>query len=174
MVLSKKIQSPVSADLIDSLVTKSQGVMLYAFFLSEMYRCDYSMFEIDSLSRDIEDYYKNYLQRLERQLKTSLEISDDKFLSFLSILAVAKESLPEAFAAAVFEFEHRVEAKRKTTTAINALSSLLVIHKDNSLSFIHESVRDWLVDQPRHDFTVDAQYAHKILFELCIKKLNDI
>ena len=174
LVLSEKIQCPVSADLIDSLATKSQGLMLYAFLLTEMSQGEYSMFEIDSLPRGIEDYYENYFQRLERELKTSLEISDDKFFSFLSILAVGKESLPEAFAAAVFGFEYGVDAKRKTATAINALSSLLVIHKDNSLSFIHKSVRDWLVDHARHNFTVDVQCAHKILFKLCVKKLNDV
>jgi len=148
--------------------------MLYAFFLTEIYQGDYSMFEIDSLPKGIEDYYESYFQRLERELKTSLEIPDDKFLSFLSVLAVAKESLPEAFATGVFGFEHRAEAKRQTTTAINALSSLLVIHKDNSLSFIHKSVRDWLVDHPRLNFTIDVQYGDKILFELCVKKLNDV
>ena len=174
LVLSKKIQSPVSADFIDTLATKSQGLMLYAFFLTEIHQGDYSMFEIDSLPKGIEDYYENYFQRLECEFKTSLQISDDAFLSILSALAIAKESLPEAFAAAVFGFEHGVEAKRKTTTAINALSSLLVIHKDNSLSFIHKSVKDWLVDHPRHNFTVDVPYGHKILFELCVKKLNDL
>ena len=174
LVLSEKIQSPVLADLIDSLATKSQGLMLYAFFLTEMYQGDYSMYEISSLPRGIEEQYENYFQRLESELKTSLEISDDKFLSFLSVLAVAKESLPEAFAAAVFGFEHRVEAKRKTTTAINALSSLLVIHKDNSLSFIHKSLRDWLVDHPRYNFTVDMKYGHMILFEFCVKRLNEV
>ena len=174
LVLSKKIQSPVSLDFIDTLATKSQGLMLYAFFLTEIHQGDYSMFEIDSLPKGIEDYYENYFQRLECEFKTSLQISDDAFLSILSALAIAKESLPEAFAAAVFGFQHGVEAKRKTTTAINALSSLLVIHKDNSLSFIHKSVKDWLVDHPRHNFTVDVPYGHKILFELCVKKLNDL
>ena len=174
LVLSEKIRSPVSADLIDSLATKSQGLMLYAFFLTEMYQGDYSMSDISSFPKGIEDYYENYFQRLERELKTSLEISDDKFLNFLSVLAVAKESLPEAFVAAVFGFEGPVEAKRKTTKAINTVSLLLVIHKDKSVSFMHKSVRDWLVDRPRHNFTVDVQYGHKTLFELCVKKLKNV
>ena len=114
LVLWEKIQSPVSADLIDNLARKSQGLMLYAFFLTEIFQGDYSKCEMGSLPKGIEEHYENYFQRLERELKTSLEISDDKFLSFLSVLAVAKESLPEAFAATVFGFEHRVDAKRKT------------------------------------------------------------
>ena len=174
LVLSEKIRSPVSADFIDSLTTKSQGLMLYAFFLTEMYQGDYSMSDISSFPKGIEDYYENYFQRLERELKTSLEISDDKLLNFLSVLAVAKESLPEAFVAAVFGFEGPVEAKRKITGAINTVSLLLVIHKDKSVSFMHKSVRDWLVDHPRHNFTVDVQCAHKTLFELCVKKLKNV
>ena len=174
LVLSEKIHCPVSADLIDSLAKTSQGLMLYAFFLGEIYQGNYSTCDISILPRGIDEHYENYFQRLERELKTSLEISDDKFFSFLSVLAVAKESLPEAFSASVFGFEGPVEAKRKTRKAINALSSLLVIHNDNSLSFIHKSVRDWLVDHPPHNFTVDMQYGHKILFELCLETLNDV
>ena len=174
LVLSEKIRSPVSADLIDILAKMSQGVMLYAFFLTEIYQGDYSMHELGSLPKGIEEHYENYFQRLELELKNSLEISDEKFLSFLSALVVAKESLPEAFAAAVFGFEQRVDAKRKTAIAINALSSLLVIHEDKSLSFFHKSVRDWLVDNTQHNYCVNVQYGHMILFELCVKKLNDV
>ena len=174
LVLWEKIQSPVSADLIDNLAKKSQGVMLYAFFLTEIYQGDYSMHELGSLPKGIEEHYENYFQRLERELKNSLEISDDKFLSFLSALVVAKESLPEAFAAAVFGFEQRVDAKRKTAIAINALSSLLVIHEDKSLSFFHKSVRDWLANNTQHNYCVNVQYGHMILFDLCVKKLNDV
>ena len=144
------------------------------FFLAKYIRATIQRMHWTFLPRGIEEHYENYFQRLERELKTSLEISDDKFLSFLSVLALAKESLPEALAVSVFGFEGPVDAKRKTRKAINALSSLLVIHKDNSLSFIHKSVRDWLVDHPTHNFTVDIKYGHKILFELCIKKLNDV
>ena len=57
---------------------------------------------------------------------------------------------------------------------INALSSLLVIHEDKSLSFFHKSVRDWLVDNTQHNYCVNVQYGHKILFDLCVKKLNDV
>ena len=161
-----------AADLINTLAERSQGLMLVAYFLSETYKDDSTMFIKDSLPKDVEQYYENYFQRLERELK-ALGISEDKFLFFLSALVVANEPLPEAFVATLFLFENTPSSRRNVKKATNALSSLLVIGEDKSISFFHKSIRDWLVDS-EHDFSVDEQHGHKVLFKLCVAKLDEL
>ncbi|CAB4021503.1 E3 ubiquitin- ligase DZIP3, partial [Paramuricea clavata] len=172
LVLQERISeaSARTADLIDNLAEKSDGLMLYAFFLSEIYNDESSMFSIDSLPQGIGEYYERYFRRLERELGL-LKISEDKFLSFLSALAVAKEPLPEAFLVTLLGLDVSRRTMRKVEKAI---SSLFVINKDNCVSFFHKSVRDWLVDISEHDYSVDVQDGHKTLFDLCVIRLNKL
>ena len=55
-----------------------------------------------------------------------------------------------------------------------AISSLLVINEDKSISFFHKSLKDWLVDHSDYDYSVDVQHGHKILCDLCVSKLNEL
>jgi hypothetical protein len=175
LVLQDKIPSSnhPTADFINSLAQKSNGLMLYAFFLTEIYQDNVSIHDMDSLPKAVEECYENYFQRLERELKL-LKIPKDKFLGFLRALAVANEPLPEVFVETLFGFENSADTKQKVAKVTNVLSSLLVIQKDKSISFFHKSLRDWVVDNSLHDYSVNVQYGHKILFDLCVKKLDDL
>ena len=177
LVLQDKIPSSnyPTADFINILAQKCNGLMLYAFCLTEMAQSNVSIQDIDSLPEAVEECYENYFQRLEGELEGErLNIPKDKFLDFLSALAVANEPLPEAFVGTLFGFENPADAKRKVAETTNVLSLLLVIRKDKSISFFHKSVSDWLVDKSLHDYSVNVQYGHKILFDLCVKKLDDL
>ena len=102
-------------------------------------------------------------------------VNGDRFLSFLSALAVAKKPLPERFLGTLFCFENPADAKDKVAKAVNVLSSLLVTKKHKCISFFHKSIRDWLVDPCRGHYPhVNVQYGHKILFDLCVKKLKEL
>ena len=98
MVLKERIleASASKVELIDRLAEKSDGLMLYSFFLSEIYIDDPSTFAVDNLPNGIGEHYEGFFRRLEGQLGLS-EISDDKFISLLSALAVSREPLPDAF-----------------------------------------------------------------------------
>ena len=172
LVLQERISeaSARAADLIDNLAEKSDGLMLYAFFLSEIYNEESSMFTIDNLPQGIGEYYERYFRRLERELGL-LKISEDKFFSLLSALAVAKEPLPEAFLVTLLGLDDSRSTMQKVRKAI---SSLFVINEDNCISFFHKSVRDWLVDSSEHDYSVDVQDGHKSLFDLCVIRLNKL
>ena len=172
MVLEERIveASPNKAEVIDGLAEKSDGLMLYAFFISEIYNDDPSTFAVDNLPNGIEEHYEGYFRRLESQLGV-LEISDDKFISLLSALAVSREPLPDAFVQSLLGVENSPRRMQKVRKAI---SSLLVINEDKSISFFHKSLRDWLVDHSDHDYSVDVQYGHKILFDLCVSKLDEL
>ena len=177
LVLQDKIPSSShpTPDFIDSLAQKCDGSMLHAFVLTEMYKQNISNHTIESLPGNVEEYYAGCLKRLERELLQLVGISGDRFLSFLSALAVAKEPFPVGFLGTLFGFENRADRKEKIAKAISVLSSLLLIRKDKCISFFHKSVRDWLVDSCRERYPqVDVQYGHKILFDLCVKKLDEL
>ena len=177
LVLQDKIPSSShrTPDFIDSLAQKCGGSMLHAFVLAEMYKENISIHTIESLPGNVEEYYAGCFKRLERELLQLVGISGDRFLSFLSALSVAKEPFPVGFLGTLFGFENRADGKEKIAKAINVLSSLLLIRKDKCISFFHKSVRDWLVDPCREHYPhVDVQYGHKILFDLCVKKLDEL
>ena len=172
MVLEERIlqASPSKAELIDRLAEKSDGLMLYSFFLSEIYNEDPSTFSVDNLPNGIGEHYEGYFRRLESELGL-LEISDDKFIALLSALAVSREPLPDSFVQSLLGVENSPRRMQKVRKAI---SSLLVINEDKSISFFHKSLRDWLVDHSDHDYSVDVQDGHKTLCDLCVSKLDEL
>ena len=171
IVLRERIleTSPNTAELIDRLAEKSDGLMLYSFFLSEIYNDDPSTFTVDNLPNGIGEHYEGFFRRLESQLGL-LEISDDKFISLLSALAVSREPMPDAFVQSLLGVEN---SPRKMQKVRKAISSLLVINEDKSISFFHKSLKDWLVDHSDHDYSVDVQHGHKIVFDVCVSKLDE-
>lgn len=177
LVLQDKISSwnQPSPDFIDNLAQKCDGSMFYAFVLTEMYKENISISTIDSLPENVERYYVHCFKRLERELNELVGVRADSFLSFLSALAVAKEPLPEGFFKTIFGFDSPADAMHKVAKAINVLSSLFVIREDKCISFSHKSIKDWLVDSSRDNYPhVNLQYGHKILFHLCVGKLDEL
>ena len=172
LVIEEMISGTHSAtdSLINSLAERCDGLMLYAFFLSEIYNDEPLKFSLQCLPKGIEDHYERYFRRLERELNL-LGITEDTFHSLLSVLAIIREPLPEAFLEALCGFQN---SKKKLQKVRKTISSLLVVKEDKSISLFHKSLRDWLVDEPEHDYSVDVQDANKIIFELCVKKLDDL
>ena len=176
LVLQDKIpcSNQSAPDFINSLAQKCDGSMLYAYVLTELYKDNSSVFAIDSLPRNVEGYFKICFERLERDLLKPVGVSRTSFLCFLDALAVAKEPLPEEFLGTIFGFENPADAKDKLAKAINVLS-LFLTKEDKGISFFHKSVRDWLVDPCRKHYPhINVQYGHKILFDLCVKKLDEL
>ena len=173
LVLEERIleASPSKAKLIDRLAEKSDGLMLYAFFLTEVYNDKSSKFCIDNLPNGIEEHYDGYFRRLESQLLGSYEISKQKFFSFLSALAVGRDPLPNAFVEILLGLG---DCRWKMNNVRKAISCLIVINEDKSISFFHKSLTDWLVDGSDHDYSVDDQHGHKILCDLCVSKLDEL
>ena len=171
LVLQHKIGN-AHASSLNTLAEKCDGLMLYAFLLSEMYKEESSKMSIDDLPKGIEEYYKIIFERLGRELG-HLKIGD-KFHSFLNVIAVAKEPLPEVFLETIFGFENLPDKRQKIRKTVNSISSVFVIREDKSISFMHKSVRDWLVDNTEHDYSVNVQYGHETLFKLCVGKLDEL
>ena len=161
-------------DIVENLVEKSEGLMLYAYFLLLYIEENPSVLkqgdEKGNLPLGISAVYHRYFKRLESELTTELGIKEDSFLNFLSALAASREPLPIDFASRLLlSSTTAIANKRKLLKAINSVSSLLPVRGDR-LHIFHKSIKDWLTDEccyGVHDFTVDEKEGHRILTELC-------
>ncbi len=160
--------------LLESLVEKSEGLMLYASFLCRLSENNLINLSTESLPSGINEIYELYFNRLRNELKI-LCIDAVRFLSFLGVIAVAKRALPLPLiekGLLISPVKDLSDAKGTSLKIFNCLSSLLVI-KDECVSFSHKSVKDWLLASD-HDFTIHEKDGHKILAELCADKLKKL
>ena len=166
-------------DIVEILVEKSEGLMLYAYFLPLYIEENPSVLkqgdEKGNLPLGISSVYLRYFKRLESELLTELGIKEDSFLNFLSALAASREPLPIDFASRLLLSSTTATAsKRKLLKAINSVSSLLPVRGDR-LQIFHKSIKDWLTDEccyGAHDFIVDEREGHRILSELCVAEFD--
>ena len=122
-------------DIVENLVEKSEGLMLYAYFLLLYIEENPSVLkqgdEKGNLPLGISSVYHRYFKRLESELMTELGIKEDSFLNFLSALAASREPLPIDFASRLLlSSTTAIANKRKLLKAINSVSSLLPVRGD--------------------------------------------
>ena len=166
-------------DIVENLVKKSEGLMLYAYFLLLYIEENPSVLkqgdEKGNLPLGISAVYHRYFKRLENELMTELGVKEDSFLNFLSALAASREPLPIDFASRLLLSSSTVKAnKRKLLKAINSVSSLLPVRGDR-LHIFHKSIKDWLTDEccyGVHDFIVDETDGHRLIAELCAAEFD--
>ena len=179
--LSDVIQQDLQEVILTELVKKSEGLILYAYLLSDFIKENVSLLtpeNLDSaLPSGISSVYLTYFQRLETELCKELKIKEEQVLTFLSALTAAREPLQLGF---VYEMmlsgTSSLADKRKVMKAIACISALLPV-RDDSIHFFHKSVKDWLTDSSsyrQHDFTVDEKDGHGILSRLCTVELDDV
>ena len=163
---------------IDELVREAAGHFLYAYLMVDFIKGNFSLLTPEELGRrtlssSVSSVYQSYFKRLEKELK----IGEDKFLTFLSALAAAREPLPLDFVSKMLLSDSKSPSgPRKVTKAIDSISTLLPVH-DDCITFFHKSVKDWLTDRTayeRHNFSVDEKQGHVKLSQLCTNELNNV
>ena len=167
--------------ILQTLVQKSGGVILYAQFLVDFIKKNFSIVTLERLDSilptGISSVYQSYFKRLETDLCNELKITVGQYFDFLSAITAAKEPLPLGFVSKLFFPDQTPsDVERKVGEAIACISSLLPV-QDDCIHFFHKSVKDWLADTSRygkHKFTVDENKGHRILSGLCIQELNDV
>ena len=167
--------------LVEKLVLKSEGLMLYAHFLILYIQEDASVMDqiiLDgSLPLGISSVYHSYFKRLESELIKELDIKEERFLNLLCAITASREPLPIDFVSKVLvPSRNSPLAKRKVLKTIGIVSSLLPI-RDGCLHAIHKSVKDWLTDTScygEHEFIVDENEGHHVLADLCTGELDDL
>ena len=158
--------------LLNKLAEKSEGVILYAYFLVDFIEKNAPLltqkYLDSSLPLGISSVYQSYFKRLEKEFRQELDLDEDKFLSFLSAVTAAKEPLPLGFISNMFGFR-TISCHRKVNKAISFISTLLPV-RDGRLHIFHKSVKDWLTDVScygQHTFTVDQKEGCQVLSKLC-------
>ncbi|XP_020604971.1 uncharacterized protein LOC110043805, partial [Orbicella faveolata] len=165
--------------IVEKLVDKSEGLMLYAYFLVLYIEENKSVLDQEDIDGNlplaISSAYHSYFRRLENELKKELGVNEDNFLNLLSAVIASREPMPIDF---VFKLlgsnVSSPLARRKVLKAVSSVSSLLPI-RDGCLHVIHKSVKDWLTDAScygEHDFTMDEKEGHRILASLCADELD--
>ena len=184
-VLQKRLQRVVKPEnlnaVVEKLVLKSEGLMLYAHFLMlyiEENSSVLSKADLDqSLPLGISAVYSSYFKRLELELLKELGAIEENFFNLLCAITASREPLPLDFVSKLLvPTRNSPLAKRKVLRAISSVSSLLPI-RDGCLHVIHKSVIDWMTDSScygEHDFIMDEKEGHRILANLCSGELDDL
>ena len=179
--ISHLLQSEHQEIVLRALVQKSEGVMLYAHFLVDFIKKEVPVLTpelLDSiLPSGISSVYHSYLKRLETELCKELNVMEDSFLTFLSVVAASREPLPLGFVSKLLlPGKSTSVAQRKVNAAISCVSALLPV-QDECIHFFHKSVKDWLVDKcnyGQHHFSVDEKDGHTELSKLCMDELKNV
>ena len=179
--VSHVLQSEHREIILQALVQKSEGVMLYAHYLVDFIKKEESFVTpelLDSiLPSGISCVYHSYFKRLETELCQELNVTEDHFWNFLSAVAAAREPLPLAFVSKLLlPGKSTSFVQRKVNVAIACVSALLPVH-DECIHFFHKSVKDWLIEKSiygQHHFSVDEKEGQKVLSKLCIDELDEV
>ena len=185
LFLEKRTQHLVKQDnndtIVEKLVEKSEGLMLYAYFLVSFIEEDVSVLDkgdLDgSLPLAISSVYHSYFKRLENELIKELGVKEENFLNLLCAVTASREPLPIGFVSKVLvPSANSPVARRKVLKAIGSVSSLLPVC-GGCLHIIHKSVKDWLTDAScygEHNFITDEKEGHRILASLCSEELDSL
>ena len=168
-------------ELIEKLVLKSEGLMLYAHFLILAITENPSIFRegdlVGSSPSGITAVYHSYFKRLERELIKELNVREEHLLNLLSAITASREPLPMAFVSKLLvPGTDSLLTKRKVLRALDTVSALLPI-RDYCVHVIHKSVKDWLTDiscYGEHEFIMDENKGHRLLADLCTKELENV
>ena len=168
-------------EFVGKLVSKSEGLMLYAHFLLLSITENASILHegdlVGSLPSGISSVYHSYFKRLERELLEDLDVKEEHFLNLLSAITASREPLPVGFVSKVLvQSTNSPLTRRKVLRTLDSVSVLLPI-RDECLTVIHKSVQDWLTDissYGEHEFIVDENEGHRILAALCIDELENV
>ena len=167
--------------ILQALVQKSEGVMLYAHYLVDFIKKEVPLAtpeQLDSmLPSGISSVYHAYFKRLETDLCQELNVTEPNFWNFLSAVAAAREPLPLGFVSKLLLPGKLTSVVwRKVKAAIACVSALLPV-QDECIHFFHKSVKDWLIETSnygQHHFSVDEKEGHEVLSKLCINELDEL
>ena len=102
LLFEKQLNDVISQDhqevIINELVKKSEGVILYAYLLVHFIKEEVLLLTPEQLNitlpSGISSVYETYFRRLKTELCKELKAKEEHFLSFLSALTAARKPLP--------------------------------------------------------------------------------
>ena len=179
--LSHVLQTENQESILQALIQKSEGVMLYAHFMLDFIKKNVPLLTPEqlrsTLPTGISSVYHSYFNRLETDLCKELEVTELNFLNFLSAVAAAREPLPLGFVSKLLlPGKSTPLVQRKVNAAIACVSALLPV-QDDCIHFFHKSVKDWFIEGSnygQHHYSVGETEGHHVLSQLCIEELDEV
>ena len=180
--LEHVLQSDCQDTILEKLVEKSEGVMLYTYYLAEFIKKNavrMSAAEVinSDLPSGISSVYQDYFKRLKNEMQKELGITEEQFFDFLNAMVAAREPLPVEFVYKLFLSKEWSSAdEQKVRDAVDCISALLPIEGE-CINFFHKSVKDWLVEEStsrQKKFTVSGKESHRVIAKLCRDELDEL
>ena len=180
--LEHVLQSDCLDTILEKLVEKSEGVMLYTYYLTEFMKKNAVRMSaaevIDSdLPSGISSVYQDYFKRLKKEMQEELGITEEQFFDFLNAMVAAREPLPVEFVYKLFLSKEWSSAdEQKVRNAVDCISALLPIEGE-CIDFFHKSVKDWLVKEStsrQKKFIVSGKECHRVIAKLCRDELDEL
>ncbi|XP_066029089.1 LOW QUALITY PROTEIN: uncharacterized protein [Pocillopora verrucosa] len=180
--LEHVLQSDCQDTILEKLVEKSEGVMLYTYYLTEFVKknmlCVGAAEVMNSdLPSGISSVYQDYFKRLKNEMQKELGITEEQFFDFLNAMVAAREPLPVEFVYKLFlSKEWSSVDEQKVRDAVDCISALLPIEGE-CIDFFHKSVKDWLVEEStsrQKKFIVSGKKCHRVIAKLCRDELDEL
>ena len=176
--VSHLLQSEHQEIILQALVKKSEGVMLYAYYLVDFIKKEVPVVTPklldNTLPSGISSVYHSYFKRLEAELYKELKVNEDQFLNFLHALAAAREPLPLGFVSKLLlPVKSTSVTQGKVNAAIACVSALLPVQYQ-CIHFFHKSVKDWLTEESEYRHAYFLAKGHEVLSGLCIDELGEV
>ena len=180
--LEHVLQSDCQDTILEKLVEKSEGVMLYTYYLTEFIKKNavrMSAAEVinSDLPSGISSVYQDYFKRLKNEMQKELGITEEQFFDFLNAMVAAREPLPVEFVYKLFLSKEWSSAdEQKVRDAVDCISALLPIEGE-CINFFHKSVKDWLVEEStsrQKKFIVSGKECHRVIAKLCRDELDEL
>ena len=180
--LEHVLQSDCQDTILEKLVEKSEGVMLYTYYLAEFIKKNavrMSAAEVinSDLPSGISSVYQDYFKRLKNEMQKELGITEEQFFDFLNAIVAAREPLPVEFVYKLFLSKEWSSAdEQKVREAVDCISALLPIEGE-CINFFHKSVKDWLVEEStsrQKKFIVNGKECHRVIAKLCRDELDEL
>ena len=176
--ISHLLQSEHRGNILQLLVQKSQGVMLYAHYLVDFITKEVSFVTPELLESilpsGISSVYHSCFKRLESELCKEVKVTKDQFLNFLHGLAGAREPLPLAFVSKLLmPVKSTSVTQGEVNVAIACVSALLPV-QDECIHFFHKSVKDWLIEKSNYRHAYFIEKGHEVLSKFCIDELSQV
>ena len=180
--LEHVLQSDCQDTILEKLVEKSEGVMLYTYYLTEFIkknavRMNAAEVINSDLPSGISSVYQDYFKRLKNEMQKELGITEEQFFDFLNAMVAAREPLPVEFVYKLFLSKEWSSAdEQKVRDAVDCISALLPIEGE-CIDFFHKSVKDWLVKEStsrQKKFIVSGKECHRVIAKLCRDELDEL
>nr|XP_058971915.1 uncharacterized protein LOC131798269 [Pocillopora verrucosa] len=180
--LEHVLQSDCQDTILEKLVEKSEGVMLYTYYLTEFIkknavRMNAAEVINSDLPSGISSVYQDYFKRLKNEMQKELGITEEQFFDLLNAMVAAREPLPVEFVYKLFLSKEWSSAdEQKVRDAVDCISALLPIEGE-CIDFFHKSVKDWLVEEStsrQKKFIVSGKECHRVIAKLCRDELDEL